>query len=150
MFSAKESSPLATSRSAEQGRLYSNPGNRGAASTACPRCWLEGRSPAEHVERLRFDWGTVFRARQVNRYRGPEGASGEQADVARQEPECVGRKVAISNRWRRALAGSYPSIKSTQRRDQYTKRMSPRGVECSSVFDMARTLRRSSRASWSS
>jgi hypothetical protein len=140
-------SAYASSRSPEVMRLYSIPRNRAEASPACPSCWLEGRPYAEHVERLRFDWGTVFRPRQGNRYPRFRGCHWWAGRCCTPRAQCVGRKVAISNGQRRAMAGSWPSITSTPGRNQYTKRLSPRGVECSSEIDMARTPRRTSRAS---
>jgi hypothetical protein len=49
-------------------RLYSNPRNRVEVSPVCPSRRLEGRPSAEHEERFRFEWGTIFRVRQGNRY----------------------------------------------------------------------------------
>ena len=126
-------------------RLYSNPGIRAVVIPVCPSCLGMGRPFAEHVERLRIDWGSVFSPRPTNRnwqFRGCSTVVGQMGRA--REPECAGRKVAIGKRRRRALAESCPSFESTQGRDQYTKQMSPRRVACSSEFEIARTLRGSS------
>ena len=99
-------------------RLYSNPGIRAVVIPVCPSCLGMGRPFAEHVERLRIDWGSVFSPRPTNRNLAVQRVFNRgRADGAR--PRARMRRTQSCNR--QAPATCFGRVVSVVRVDSGTR-----------------------------